>query len=319
MKNLFLFPGNGIHQKKMLGILSGAAPMIAKRLGELDEIASKHYSLRLLDETQNDEIIDQLRVFASEVAIAEFWTALGCPADHCSGHSLGEYAEAVHCGIMSEDDAIHMLVKRADCLTENSPHATAVSETSAETILSIAEEYGYNISISARNAPETVTVCGTPNDLLELTEICKSRRIRFGIINKRHGAHYEGLRSGAERFMETVSQVELSEPRINMLHTIRPAGRDIKPSQREYWCEHICNTVDLVGALEQLPENDEYRVIDLGISPVLLMPAQKCLADRKAVFIPTVKMGRDYRKQMLSAADLAEQSGAVLDKKIFGI
>lgn len=318
MKNVFLFPGNGIHQKKMLSILCGAVPMIADRLRELDNIASKYYPVHLLDEDKDDEIIDQIRVFASEVAISEFWEALGCSADYCVGHSLGEYAEAVYCGILHSEDAVFMLSERAKCLEEETPHATAVSETSAKKILSIAEENGYKIYISAYNAPETVTVCGHPDDLLALTQICKEMRLRFGIINKFHGSHYPGLCSGAEKFMETVSQVDLVASSKNMLQTIYPENEDITPSDREYWCKHICNSVNLVKALRRLPENEEYRVIDLGISPVLLAPAQKCLDGRKAVYIPTIRMGRNYRQQILNAVDMAEKAGININRSILG-
>lgn len=317
MKNVFLFPGNGIHQKRMLSILCEAVPMISDRLKQIDDIAAKYHPIRLLDEDRDDEIIDQIRVFASEIAISEFWQALGCQADYCVGHSLGEYAEAVYCGIMNLEDAVFMLTKRAGCLKEESPHATAISDTSAEKILGIAQEHGYKIYISAYNAPNTVTVCGYSDDLASLTQICKEQKLRFGVINKFHGAHYPGLREGAEKFMETVSQVNLSSPTKKMLQTIYPENKDITPANREYWCEHICNPVNFVKALSQLPEDEEYRVFDLGISPVLLMPAQQCLSKRKAVFIPTIRMGRNYRQQMLNAADLAEKSGIKIDKSVF--
>ena len=316
MKNFFLFPGNGIHQKKMLSILSSVSTFFDKRLKELEEISAEYYPIKLLDESLDDEIIDQIRVFASEVVIAEFWEKLGCACDYCAGHSLGEYAEAVHCGIMSPSDAIYLLTQRAKYLAEEPPHATAISETSAETILSIASEHGFKIYISAFNAPETVTVCGKPNELLELTEICKEKHIRFGMINRFHGAHYEGLRTGAEGFLKVVSKIELHSSKRKMLQTIFPSEPTITPEKREYWAEHICNPVNLVNALASLPEKEEYRVIDLGISPVLLMPAQKCLAGKKAVFIPTVRMGRNYREQIIKAVDLAAETGLKLDKSV---
>lgn len=316
MKNLFLFPGNGIHQKKMLGILSAVSPFFAERLKALEAISAEHYPIKLLDESMDDEVIDQIRVFASEVVIAEFWSRLGCTADYCAGHSLGEYAEAVHCGIMHPEDAVYLLTQRAKYLAEETPHATAISESSAESILSIASEHGFKIYISAYNAPEAVTVCGKPNELLELTEICKEKRIRFGMINRFHGAHYSGLKKGAEGFMSVVSGIKLAPPRINMLQTIFPSDETVTPEQKKYWCEHICNPVNLVKALSALPEDEEYRVIDLGISPVLLMPAQKCLAGKKAVFIPTVRMGRNYREQILKAIDSAEMSALKTERSL---
>ena len=101
-KNVFLFPGNGIHQKNMLRILSQAHPFFEKRLKELEACARQFCEIPLLEEEKEDEIINQIRVFASEVAISEFWEKAGCCADYSIGHSLGEYAAAVFCGILTE-------------------------------------------------------------------------------------------------------------------------------------------------------------------------------------------------------------------------
>ena len=85
-KNVFLFPGNGIHQKSMLRILSQAHPFFEKRLKELEACARQFCEIPLLEEEKEDEIINQIRVFASEVAISEFWEKAGCCADYSIGH-----------------------------------------------------------------------------------------------------------------------------------------------------------------------------------------------------------------------------------------
>ena len=311
-KNVFLFPGNGIHQKSMLRILSQAHPFFEKRLKELEACARQFCEIPLLEEEKEDEIINQIRVFASEVAISEFWEKAGCCADYSIGHSLGEYAAAVFCGILTEADAIYLLSERGKHIHEETPHATAISETSAEDILELAASCGITLELSACNAPEIVTVCGKTEDIARMVQICKTKKIRFGVINKFHGAHYSGLRQDAEKFAAITQTVSFHTPVKTMIQTIYPKDDTITPSDSRYWSEHLCNSVQFRDALLQLPKNASYRLLDMGISPVLLGPAQKTLGTEHCVYIPTVRAGRNYKQQIQNAVQLLAESGVTM-------
>ena len=112
-KTLFLFPGNGIHQKNMLATLRQVSPYFEQTLGELAALAKPYTPVELLDETQENPLVNQLRVYASELAIAGFWTRLGCPPDAVIGHSMGEYAAAVCAGYLSPADGFFLLIQCA--------------------------------------------------------------------------------------------------------------------------------------------------------------------------------------------------------------
>lgn len=307
-KNVLLFPGYGIYQKNMMGILSEVNSFLHKRIADIDKITSGIYRIGLLDEEKEDDVIKAIRVFASEVVIAEMWENAGLKIDYLIGHSMGEYAAAVISGVMSQEDGIYLLKERVLSFHEDEPHCTAFSESSADKILEIADEYGFSIHIISYNTPESVTVCGMKDEINQLVKICRDRHIRFGVINKFNGAHYPGLRPYAKVFLESAKKINFRKPVKNIISTVYPDRNSDLNFNAEYWAEHIYKPVRFRQAIEKLPD-DTGLVIDVGISPVLLGMAKNNLFNLDdSIFVPTIQSGRNYRQQieksMQKVADL---------------
>ncbi len=297
-KNVLLFPGYGIYQKNMMGILSEASSFLHERISAIDKITSGIYHIGLLDEEKEDDVIKAIRVFASEIVIAEMWENSGLKIDHLIGHSMGEYAAAVISGIMSQEDGIYLLKERVLSFHEDEPHCTAFSESSADKILEIADEYGFSIYIISYNTLESVTVCGMKDEINQLVKICRANHIRFGVINKFNGAHYPGLKPYSEVFLESAKKINFRKPVKNMISTVYPDRNSDLNFNSEYWTEHIYKPVRFRQAIERLPE-DTGLVLDVGISPVLLGMAKSNLSQLdESVFIPTIQSGRNYRQQI---------------------
>lgn len=310
---VFLFPGSGIHQKKMLTILSGVSPFFRNRLAELDEICSEVYDVRLLDEDTEYELADQLRVFASEVAIAEHWENIGCRADSIIGHSMGEYAAAVFSGIMSERDAFFLLKERCIAMSGNDGHCMAAAEASAERIMDIAQAAGLDITISAYNAPEIVTVCGIKRDMEMMSVICRNQKIRFSLINGSRGGHYEGLKECAQEFLRKAEGIKFHKPEKRFISSLDPDGSEYSPDSPEYWYAHIWKPVKFMQAVGKLVPEETGRVIDVGVSPVLINMVMKNLGNIRTAWIPTVRAGRNYSRHILHSAGIAFNSGINID------
>ena len=310
---VFLFPGSGIHQKKMLTILNDVSGFFKRRLEELDEICSQVYDVRLLDEDTEDELADQLRVLASEIAIAEHWENIGCHADSIIGHSMGEYAAAVFAGIMSERDAFFLLKERCIAMSGNDGHCMAAAEASAERIMDIANAAGLNVTISAYNAPEIVTVCGVKRDMELMSVICRNQKIRFSLINGSRGGHYQGLRDCAEVFLKKAQGITFHKPEKHFISTLDPEGTQYSPDTPEYWYAHIWQPVKFMQAVGKLVPEEVGRVIDVGVSPVLINMVMKNLGNIRTAWIPTVRAGRNYSRHILHSAGIAFNSGINID------
>lgn len=310
-KTLFLFPGNGIHQKNMLATLRQVSPYFEQTLGELAALAKPYTPVELLDETQENPLVNQLRVYASELAIAGFWTRLGCPPDAVIGHSMGEYAAAVCAGYLSPADGFFLLAKRDALMQETVPHALAAAETTPDRILQLGQNGGIPMEMAGYNAPEVVTVCCPGSQLHQLNQLCKEAGIRLSIINPDHGGHYSGLEQGAARLAALTAQVPFHKPLRRMLSTVCPDG-SCTPAEPAYWGAHMCRPVQFQQALDMVQKETLGRVIDLGVSPVLLSMAMKNLGNLRCAWIPTVRAGRNYRRYILDAVGTAFLSGVCI-------
>jgi acyl transferase domain-containing protein len=313
---VFLFPGNGIHQKQMLNILCKTNPKIEQTIKEIALVSDELYKVRLLDEDLEDEIINQIRVFASEVALAEFWSEAGCKPDYLIGHSMGEYAAAYCAGVFSIHDAIKMLIARSKNITKDSGiYGMATAETCVETVMELSAQLGVEIEISAYNAPELVTLTGKKDIIAAFSEKCRASKIQFNLINANFGGHSRRFVKYMDAFLEDISDVEFHLPQEKMLSTVRPNSPMHDIATPEYWAEHITRPVHFRQAVEALKGSCIGRVVDVGVSPVLLGMAMRNLTQR-ITWIPSVRAGRNYHRQLLRALGLAFVSGTDIDWQI---
>lgn len=308
-KSVFLFPGHGIYQKNMLNLLCEVHPFFQKRLTEIEQIAKQHYEISILAEEQEDFVVKQLRMFASELVIAEFWEACGCQADYSIGHSFGEYPEACFAGVLSVSDAIFMLVKRSNILQEKSDYQMAAAETSLENLTRIAQKAAVTFEISGYNAPEIITITAKKTAMEKLGAACKSEKIQLNLINKEGGGHFSGLSEKAEQYYQEIQQISFQNAKRTLLSTVYPDGNQNFISAA-YWRDHICRPVHFQQAVHNIPIEIVGRIIDVGVSPVLLGMAMKNIGNQKIQWIPSVRAGRNYKKQIYRALGLAYNSGA---------
>ncbi len=307
-KSVFLFPGHGIYQKNMLGLLCKVNDFFSERFAEISSVTDEHYNISLLNEQQDDNIIRQLRMFVSELAIAEFWEKSGVNADYCIGHSFGEYAAACFCGVMTMNEAVEMIIKRSRILDIKSEYQMAAAEVSDEKICSVAEEAGVKIYISGYNAPEITTITTDRTSMNILLKKCSTQKINLNIINANCGGHFSLLEKQAENFRKQIENISFKAPSRKIISTVYPDSKDCFTSAG-YWSDHICRPVLFSQALQHLPTDDIGRMIDTGVSPVLLGMAMKNIGNKDICWIPSVRAGRNYSNQIYNALGTAYISG----------
>lgn len=61
----------------------------------------------------------QLSIVVTQIALVSFWKLLGVTPTLVIGHSLGEYAAFVTAGVVSAADALFLVGKRAELVTES--------------------------------------------------------------------------------------------------------------------------------------------------------------------------------------------------------
>ena len=310
-KTVFLFPGDGIHQKDMLHILRESEEFFCEFFQRYLPETEGIYSVPLMDETYDDLIIDQMRIVFSEIAIASFWRSKGVNPSAVVGHSLGEYAAACFAGILDIRQCMELICSRGTVLEKTYElFRMGVIHASLETVGKIISDTGNTAEISAVNGRKLVTVSGREADVKLLIDECERRNIKANLTAVHGGGHNSFLKNYCESFANETADKKFSEPKIHMIPTAHMCGVK-SPSDGRYWLEQMLCPVDLMSAFNSPDVRSAEYLIDVGVSPALLGMAIEEFRGSEKRFIPSIRAGRNYRRQLENALDAAASYGLI--------
>ena len=128
--------GNGIDLKKMLA--------------RHTDVADDHDAKIL-----NPTLFAQPALFTIEYATTRLWQSLGITPDAIVGHSMGEYVAACVAGVLSLEDALHLIASRAKLVNELPQGSMLAVMLPEPELLSLLPE---DLSISLINGPSLCVV-----------------------------------------------------------------------------------------------------------------------------------------------------------------
>jgi acyl transferase domain-containing protein/acyl carrier protein len=224
----------GIDLKKMLGGSLGAAE-------DPDS------------ERLNQTVNTQAALFSVEYALTRLWNELGVVPDAIVGHSMGEYVAACLAGVMSLEDALRLIVKRAR-LVDTLPRARMLAVTLAEheVLPLLAPE----LSIALINGPKLCVVAGASDAVALLEQTLNAKGVISRPVQNAHAFHSRMLDPIVGAFEAEVRAVRLNEPSIPFISNV--SGDWVTKAEATdpaYWAAHANHTArfsDALGALWQL-------------------------------------------------------------------
>ncbi len=304
-RTMLLFPGDGIHQKDMLAILRDSDDFFGNFFQENLPLTEGVYDIPLMNEDREDTIVNQMRIVFSELAIASFWKSRGVIPSAVLGHSLGEYAAACFAGVFGIKRCMELVRSRGRSLEKTAGiFRMGVIHAGNSTVSDIIRECGAKTEISAVNGRSLVTVSGLEDDVKALLDECSRRGIYVNLTPVRGGGHNSFLRAFSGDFEKEVTGESFSSPEIPLISSVS-MDKEMSPSQGQYWADQLLCPVDLVKAFASQECKDAECMIDVGVSPVLLGMAIEEFRGSGKLFIPSIRAGRNYRRQLEKAYDAA--------------
>jgi acyl transferase domain-containing protein len=241
-----------------------------------------------LEETR----ITQPALFVVEYAMAKQLESWGIRAEAMIGHSLGEYVAACLSGVMKIEDALWLVSRRGELMSEASGGGmVAVMMTEEEAEERIGEK---RLSIAAVNGPGQVVISGEEWEIEELSGRLKAEGKMFKRLKTRHAFHSWMMEEAAERYVEEVRKVELREGEIEYVSNVtgRRAGAE-EMTEARYWGKQMRERVRFGEGVAELMRRPGVVLIEVGPGDVLTKLVRQSRGGGEPAVIESMRRGTD--------------------------
>jgi acyl transferase domain-containing protein len=204
----------------------------------------------------------QPALFVIEYALAQLWMEWGIRPQALIGDSLGEYVAACLAGVLTLEEALFLVARRARMIHEL-PEGAMLAVSLPEN--DIHRWLGPCLSLAAVNGPSLCVVAGPTDVIADLAQQLTERRLVCRRLQTTHAVHSTMMAPIAERFAELVKTIDLKPPHIpyisNVTGTWITAAEATDP---HYWARHLNQTVRLADGLATLWSDPARILLEVG-------------------------------------------------------
>ena len=235
-------------------------------------------------------------VFALEYALAQQLMQWGIRPQAMLGYSVGEYVAACVAGVLSLEDALHLVARRAQLLEQ---HAAGVM---VAVMLGEQQARAYTseqVSLAAINTESLCVLAGPEGAIALVEQELHRREIACRRVEATHAFHSGMVEPARDAVTDVVRGMQRHEPQISYLSNV--TGTWITGEQAtdaEYWGQHMCGTVRFAEGVSHLLREGEWMLIEVGAGQGLsswVKQHRECTSERGQRVIATMP-GR-YEKQ----------------------
>jgi acyl transferase domain-containing protein/acyl carrier protein len=278
---IYLFPGQGSQylnmgrglyerEKEFRRQVDWCSTVLRERSG-LDlrailypDLGQENEAAERLDETR----ITQPALFVVEYAMARQLESWGIRADAMIGHSLGEYVAACLAGVMKVEDALWLVSRRGELMSEargGGMAAVMMSEEEAEARIA-----GKRLSIAAVNGPGQIVISGEEAEVEALIEQLKREGKMSRRLKTRHAFHSAMMEEAAKRYVEEVKKVGLRAGEIEYVSNVTgKTARAEEMTEARYWGRQMRERVRFGEGVAELMRRPGVVLIEVGPGDVL--------------------------------------------------
>jgi acyl transferase domain-containing protein/thioesterase domain-containing protein len=250
-------------------------------------------------EKLNQTYLTQPAIFVIEYALAQLWMSWGIRPAALIGYSIGEYVAATLAGVLSLEDALTLVAKRAQMIQElpgGAMLAVPLAEKEVPPLLN------KNLSLSAINGPSLCTIAGTIDAVDELERQLTERGLACRRLVTSHAFHSYVMEPIAASFTKLVQTVDLQPPKTpyisNVTGTWITASEATDPS---YWTKHLCQPVRFADGVNELWRKHRPILLEVGPGQTLGSLALQCIENQQMadrVVLPSLRYAYDRQSDV---------------------
>ena len=323
----FTFTGQGASYKSMNLELYRDSPVFREHIMHLDSLARGQgfpSFIAALDGSHDKDyahspVVTQLALVCTEIALAKYWASLGVKPDIVMGHSLGEYAAMHVAGVITANEAIFMVGRRAQMLQEKCKIGSHTMMAVRGSLSQIAENSaGKPYTIACVNGPVDTVLSGTQAEMDEVAVPLQAAGLRCIKLDVAFAFHSEQTDPILDDF-ETVAKsgVLFQEPKLPVISPL--LGKvifDGKTLSANYVRRSTREAVDFLSALESAQQigaiNEETVWVEIGPHPVCT-GFVKSTIENFALAVPSLRRGEDSWKTMAESMAALHLTGLPVD------
>ncbi|PWY86434.1 ketoacyl-synt-domain-containing protein [Aspergillus sclerotioniger CBS 115572] len=217
-------------------------------------------------------VVVQVGTTCVQMALVNYWTALGVKPAFIIGHSLGDYAALNTAGVLSTSDTIYLCGRRAQLLTKECKIGThsmlAVKASLAEVKHFLRDELH---EVSCVNAPAETVVSGLVTDIDELAQKFSTEGLKSTKLRVPYAFHSSQVDPILETFEEVARGVTFHKPTTPFVSAL--LGEVVTDANWDclgpkYLRDHCRKTVNFLGGVEATRHakltNDKTLWVEIG-------------------------------------------------------
>lgn len=223
----------------------------------------------------SSEETDQLRqtaiaqpaVFIIEYALAQVLIEWGIHPQAMLGYSVGEYVAACLAGVLSLDDALRVVTRRAQLIAEQPMGVMLIVAQPEETVRAYLTG---QICLAIVNGPNACVLAGPVEAIKALELQLEEQEIACRRVETTHAFHSTMLDQVREPLTALMHTIKLQKPHTPYISNVTGTWiTDQQATDPEYWAKHMCQTVYFAQGIETLLQKPERAFVEVGLGQSL--------------------------------------------------
>lgn len=289
-KIAFIFPGQGA-QSVGMGADAYEENSAAKAVYDrFNEVLGRNLTTVCFEGPEEDlkqTTNTQPAILATSIALLEaLKEKTGITPDYTCGHSLGEYGALYTAGVLSLDDTIKAIGKRAELMGQASGGAMAAvlaSQELVEKAVADAQNTG-QVSVANFNTPEQIVITGSDEGVLKASELATEAGAKRVVPLPVSGAfHSPMMRPAADEFAGFVQELAINDAKIPVITNVDAKETTSSDDFKTKMPEQIYSSVYWTQTVQYLASQGVDTVIEIGPGKVLMGLNRKITRDIKTL------------------------------------
>ncbi|MGD8122883.1 aminotransferase class I/II-fold pyridoxal phosphate-dependent enzyme [Vibrio sp. TRT 2004] len=276
LRPVFVFGGQSSQRPEMGIELYQRCTVFRDHMNECRKVLEEKFDLDLFtlihQQERNNTVDVQPALFCVEYSLAKLWMSAGIKPAAVVGHSLGEFVAACICGALTLEDALYLVVNRAQLMQTMPLDSVMLSiEASIEAITSLFENQASHLSyeISAFNDATNTVISGPESELPQLVELLRSAKWKHPRLAVSHAFHSKQMDPILNPFELLATEVSSKTSNCLFVSTLTGKPIDTLELTPEYWARQLRKPVLFKQAIEAIASQGFEHFIEISPKPVM--------------------------------------------------